>query len=114
MGNAELEFDRRLKKIVRRHDQMRNGVSHVMTRDGLIIARPRRRAPRFPLKGVLMLLAAGILFKALMYYNLGGVTYGERVGQLENGTVVEQAGAWVMQADPATLWVAQQMRTFLH
>lgn len=109
MAAAELQFDKRLKRILRRHSKMRHGVAHVMTRDGLIVARPRRRAPRFPLQGLLMLIGAAFLFKGLMYFNLGGVNYATRVATLEGGTAVEAAGAWVLQADPATLWVADML-----
>ncbi|MGO4916188.1 hypothetical protein [Pseudogemmobacter sp. W21_MBD1_M6] len=51
--------------------------------------------------------------KGFLYVNLGAITYTERVGKLQSGTVVEQFGAYVMQADPVTLWVADQIHNVL-
>ena len=34
--------------------------------------------------------------------SLGEVTYADRLGALQSGTLLEQGGAWVMQADPVT------------
>ncbi len=113
MSTAEVEFSKRLRRIVRQHDRMRHGIVHRLTRDGLIVARPRSHMPRFPLKGVLTILAAGILFKAFLFVHLGGITYAERVASLQDGSLIEQGGAWVMQIDPATEWVAAQIDTVL-
>lgn len=109
MSEVHVPFNKRLQEITRRHDRMRNGVYHKMNRDGLIVAHPRRRAPRFPLKGLLLLLAAGFVFKAFLLINLGTATYDERVAELRAGTLIEQGGAWLMQADPATIWLATQI-----
>ncbi len=114
MSEVQIPFNKRLSAITRRHDRMRNGVYHKLAKDGLIIAHPRRRAPRFPLKGLLLVLAAGFLFKAFLLVNLGSSTYAERVAQLQSGSFVEQGGAWLMQADPATVWLAENLnRMFL-
>lgn len=114
MAHAELQFDKRLKRIVRKHNKMRHGVAAVMTRDGLIVARPRRRAPRFPLQGLVLLLAAGFFFKGLMLFSLGGTDYDTRVASLSSGTAVEQAGAWVLSPDPITVWVAHTLNWLIH
>ena len=45
---------------------------------------------------------------------LGPDTYGDRVADLAAGTPVEQAGAWVMQSDPASRFVADQIKPLLH
>lgn len=37
-----------------------------------------------------------------MLMSLGEVTYADRLAYLQNGTLIEQGGAWVMQADPLT------------
>jgi hypothetical protein len=114
MSAAEVQFSKRLRRIVRRHDKMRNGVIHRMTRDGLIVAHPRRHLPRFPLQGVMIVVAAGILFKSFLLLNMGEITYGERVASLQSGSLIEQGGAWVMQIDPATNWIADQMKPYLN
>jgi len=107
MAQAHVPFDKRLKRIVRRHDRMvASGAVHTVNSDGLIVARPRVYRPKFPLKGLLALLIAGFLFKGFMFAVLGAEAYGERVATLQEGSMMEQAGAWVMQADPATVFIA--------
>lgn len=107
MANAIPSFDKRLRKIVRRHDRMRNGVIHSVNHDGLIIARPRRRRPRFPVRGLALMLAAVFVFKGFLYANLGPATYQDRVNLLQSGTIVEQGGAYIMTMDVISLQLAE-------
>ncbi len=114
MGTVHLPFEKRLRAITRRHDRMnRAGVVHSVNHDGLIIAKPRRRALRFPLRGLLLLIAVGFAFKGYLLADLGPATYNDRVGVLQAGTIVEQGGAWLMQADPVTVWSADMINTYL-
>jgi len=106
-------FDKRLKQINRRHEKMGRGVVRSVNSDGLIVARPRAYRPRFPLKGLIVVLAIGFLFKGFLFAFLGEAEYSERVAQLQAGTAMEKAGAWVMQPDPATLAIAGLMQTVL-
>lgn len=113
MAQAHVPFDKRLKRIVRRHEKMANGVVKTINPDGLIVARPRMYKPRFPLKGLVVLLALGFLFKGFLLAYLGDANYADRVASLQQGTVMEQAGAWVMQPDPATALIAQGIQNVL-
>lgn len=113
MGHSQLQFDRRIRRLEKTASRRRNGVRYVVGPDGLVVAKARRRAPSFPLRGIMILAAAAMLFKAFLLVNLGGITYAERVAELQQGTVLEQAGAWIMQADPATIWIAEQIKSFL-
>jgi len=114
MANANLQFDKRARKIVKGHNRRAaNGAVLRMNSDGLIEARPRRRGPRFPLKGLVLLVGAGMLFKGFLLAYLGGIAYSERVGLLAEGTIVEQAGAWIMQPDPVTVQLADWMSAVL-
>ncbi len=106
MAQAHVPFDKRLKRIVRRHDKMSNGVVRTVNSDGLIVARPRLYRPRFPLKGLLIVLAIGFLLKGFLFAYLGEAAYADRVAGLQAGSTIEQAGAWVMQSDPVTEVVA--------
>ncbi|MDG2453221.1 hypothetical protein [Thalassobium sp. R2A62] len=111
MSTAHLPFQKRLKVIGRKHDRMaRNGVVHSVNHDGLIIARARRTKPRFPFKGLALLVLATILFKSLMLFQAGSIAYNERLDLLRGGNVAEAAGAWIMQIDPVTQWVTDQIR----
>jgi len=105
-------FDKRLSKIVRNHQRMSHGIAHVMNKDGLMVARPRTYNPKFPARGLLMLIGAVLLFKAYIHAHLGAADFDGRVAALSNGTLVEQAGAWLMQADPVTVALSTMMQGF--
>ena len=109
MSQSELSFEQRVRRLSRKHRLLADGVVHRIGDDGLISAYPRRHMPRFPMRGVMILIAVAFLFKAFLLFSLGATTYGQRVALLENGSVFEQAGAWVMQADPATVWLADTL-----
>lgn len=113
MAQAHVPFDKRLKRIVRRHDRMANGQVTTVTSDGLIVARPRIYKPRFPLKGILALIVTGFLFKGFLFAYLGDTAYAERVATLQQGSLMEKAGAWMMQGDPVTLIVAEGIQNIL-
>lgn len=114
MSQTAENFDRRLKRVNRRHSRMReNGVVARLGRDGLITAHPRRRLPSFPLRGFAILFLAALLYKGFLFAYLGPQTYEGRVGALAEGSVIEQAGAWLLQADPATQAIAGVIRPFM-
>ena len=113
MAQAHVPFDKRLKRIVRRHDKMSNGVVRTVNSDGLIVARPRLYKPRFPLKGLLIVLAIGFLLKGFLFAYLGEAAYADRVAGLQAGTTIEQVGAWVMQSDPVTEVIASGIAAVL-
>lgn len=107
MGMSHGQFDKRLRKIVKSHQRMANGVAYRVDGNGLITAKPRVYNPKFPLRGLILLVGAAFLFKGYIYATLGAETYGERVSGLSQGALIEKAGGWIMQADPATLAVAE-------
>ncbi len=114
MAQANVPFDKRLKRIVRRHDRIQSaGAVKTVTSDGLIVARPRVYRPRFPLKGLLAIVVMGFLFKGVVYASLGTEAYADRIAALQQGSVMEQAGAWIMQADPATKFIAEGVGSVL-
>ena len=107
-------FDTRLRRLGRRHSKMyRNGIVHKVGPDGLISAYPRRRLPRFPLRGLVILFFAALTFKGVLLASLGSGVYQQRVDLLAGGSFVEKAGAWVMQIDPATEFVARTVAPLL-
>ena len=78
-----------------------------------LVVRPRRKAVRISGRAVIMFVLAFIGFKAFLIANLGMLTYEERVTRLQSGTMVERAGAFVMQADPLSIYVALQVGPIL-
>lgn len=113
MAQANVPFDKRLKRIVRRHEKMANGVVKTVSSDGLIVARPRLYKPRFPLQGLIIVLLLGFIFKGFLLSYLGDAGYADRLALLQQGSVMEQAGAWIMQPDPATVFFAQSIGNIL-
>jgi hypothetical protein len=113
MVNDQLQFNERLQLLARKHRAMSHGYSTYIQPDGLIVARPRRRAIRISGRAVIMFVLAFIGFKAFLIANLGMLTYEERVTRLQSGTVVERAGAFAMQPDPLSTFVALQVGPIL-
>ncbi|WP_417241695.1 hypothetical protein [Celeribacter sp.] len=101
-------FEKRLTKVEVQRRKLDRGAVYSVNQDGLILARPRRHASRSPLRLVFFTLLGVLLFKALVLASLGTVSYNARVATLQDGTVVERIGAWIMTADPSTVWVAKQ------
>ncbi|MFC6688374.1 hypothetical protein [Jhaorihella thermophila] len=81
--------------------------------DGLIVAKPVRARSSFSLRPLVYCIAGLLLFKGLLLAQLGTSVYVERVDRLKTGTAVEQAGAWVMQVDPASKWIADRVAPYL-
>lgn len=106
MSNIQ-SFDDRMRGIERRHRKLARGYKTVVTREGLIVHKPRTRF-RFPVRGLVLTIAAIWVFKAFLFAYQGPGGYNSRVDSLASGTAIEQAGAWVMQADRATIWMAEQ------
>ncbi|MEP2783779.1 MAG: hypothetical protein ABJP33_15350 [Pseudoruegeria sp.] len=116
MASANLQnFDKRLRRVSRRHNKLSRGYVHTVNHDGLIVATPRRQRHDggFPAKGLLILAVGVFLFKGFLYAQLGGATYNQRLAKLEAGTSIEQIGAFMMTADPVTLWTAEQIKYVL-
>lgn len=113
MTDSRVEFSRRLQQLDRKHRALARGYVAQMRPDGLIVMQPRYVAPRIQLRAVAMFFLGFVLFKAFLIADIGRTGYDERVSGLRLGTSVEQAGAWLMQADPVSIWAAQQIGPYL-
>lgn len=63
----------------------------------------RRRSWLMPM---IMVLCAGIGLKGMIYQSVGAKAYDQRVQALMVGEGFDRLGGWLMQADPATVFVA--------
>ncbi len=114
MTGKQLEFDQRVSRLNKKHDKLSRGYRASVRSDGLIVMKPLRVRSAIPLK-VLVLIACGFFaFKAFLLFALGSTSYELRVSSLNEGTPVEQAGAWVMQIDPLSAFLAQQMNNVFY
>ncbi|NSY39443.1 hypothetical protein [Leisingera sp. ANG59] len=103
------QFQSRLKHINRKHAAMSEGFSAQMRPDGLLVLQPRRVQSRISARTVLFFAAAFLLFKGFLIAALGSASYDERVARLSGGSAVERAGAFLMQAEPASMYIAQKI-----
>ncbi len=109
MVKNQRQFSERLQRLSRKHDAMTRGYVTHMQPDGLIVARPKRPPIRISGRAVLLCFAAFIGFKVFLVASLGLVTYEERLGRLQAGTMVERIGAFAMQVDPVTKALAKKV-----
>lgn len=100
------EFDRRMRRITRRHSQLSHGYVTTVNSDGMVVAKPRRRSARGTLRGVALVVLVLMVFKGFLYAELGAGAYEQRVAALSEGSAFEKAGAFVMVADPVTKWLS--------
>ena len=113
MVHDQMHFDERLRRLERKHRAMSRGYTTRMLPDGLIIAKPKRTQVRISGRSILLFVLAFIAFKGFLVPNLGVMGYEERLDRLNNGTLVEKAGAFVMQIDPLTQFAAEQIGPIL-
>ena len=107
------EFERRMRRINRRHTKLSQGFKTEVNSDGLVVAKPHKRRGGAMLRGLALIAVVILLFKGFLHAQLGVTAYDERVQRLAEGNVVEQIGAWVMTADPITLALSQQLSSLV-
>ena len=107
------EFDRRMRRISRRHSKLSHGYVTQVSHDGLVVAKPQRRSARGTLRGVAIVILVMMAFKAFLHAQLGPEAYQARVDGLAAGSAFEKAGAVAMTADPVTEWLAAQISSLV-
>lgn len=68
--------------------------------------RARRRSVLGP---VLFILFSAIVLKGAILFTIGAESYDERVAALAAGDQFDRVGSWLMQEEPATLFVADKI-----
>ncbi|WP_323779855.1 hypothetical protein [Leisingera sp.] len=109
MGEHRDQFQARLKQINRKHEALSAGYSAKLRPDGLLVVRPHRLRTRGSGRSILLFVAAVLLFKSFLMAALGFGSYDARVQTLAAGSGVERAGAFLMQADPVSVFVARKI-----
>lgn len=64
-------------------------------------------------KPLVLALALAVGLKGTIHYYVGAQTYEGRVSALAAGQGFDPVGAWMMHADPVTLWVSAQLQVLL-
>ncbi|MDJ0822614.1 MAG: hypothetical protein QNJ09_12510 [Paracoccaceae bacterium] len=78
--------------------------------DGLELARRRKHSRFYPLPQILQFALAYISFKVFLYFQMGAGSYGGKMTQLAEGSLLERVAAKVMTLDPLSLWVIDFVR----
>lgn len=100
------EFDRRMRRISRRHSKLSHGYVTTVNDDGMVVAKPKRKSRMTTVRALALLLLVMLAFKGVLHAQLGGAEYAARVDSLAAGTTVEKVGAWIMTADPVTVQIS--------
>ncbi len=112
---TQTTFDQRVSNIHKKHGALAGGATYRIGPDGLIVAVPHRRfVPRFPAKGLLLLIGGAFGFKAALLVASGEGTYNARLADLAQGRPVEQAMAWLMHPDLVTRTIAAGVNLAFH
>jgi hypothetical protein len=114
-ANTYKAFNSRLKSVSKRKARLERGYQSKVSKDGLIVFKPKRlpRGTSISARGVFYLIFGFFLFKGMIMAHIGGTIYGQRVATLQEGTVVEQVGGFIMHPDAVTQAIATQLRPFL-
>jgi len=74
---------------VKRHNRLATaGVVHKMQADGLVVAKPRIYAPKFPWVGLVMLVASVFMFKGYLHHALGADDFAARSEGLAQDRII--------------------------
>lgn len=112
-NSAQSSFERRLARI----DQIHAAggafeATGALGRAYFDSHRPKERRA-FPWRGVALVFLGMLLFKGAILAQIGPETYAHRVDALAAGNTAERIGAWVLQADAPTRFIAAQLHNLL-
>lgn len=107
MSGTDRPFSERIDRIARRRRALSRGAVQEVGPDGLVVLRRRRRfSPASSLRGLVLVLCTGLVFKAFLLVHLGESGYEAKRASLAAAMPVAQAFAVVMRPDAATRAIA--------
>jgi hypothetical protein len=65
------------------------------------------------MRGVALAIGLLMLFKALLFAQVGPLAYDERVEAMRTGSTLEQAGAWLLQKEPVTVLLGGYLKAYV-
>ncbi|WP_430463239.1 hypothetical protein [Tabrizicola sp.] len=69
----------------------------------------RKKRTRLRVMPLVFVAVAAVGLKATILHSVGEIAYQERVAALSAGQGFDRLGGWLMQVDPVTAYVAQQL-----
>ncbi|MDU8910431.1 hypothetical protein [Aestuariicoccus sp. MJ-SS9] len=106
MDDTFREFNRRHREVTKKHRRLAHGYVTKINRNGVIEHHPRSQARGFSFRSLAVVLAITFIFKGYLLAGLGQDDYSAKVSSLAGGNWFEMFGAWAMQIDPLTQWIA--------
>lgn len=116
MASDKKDFSKRVAKIERQKNAIAlSGARKKVGKDGLVEYVPKGgpMGLRFPWRALVLIAIFLFAGKVGLFRALGPEAYAAKLSDLEQGTQVDQVGAVIMQVDPATQWVSDQIDRFL-
>ncbi|MGI3170517.1 hypothetical protein ACRARG_15305 [Pseudooceanicola sp. C21-150M6] len=115
MTDGYSEFDRRVRDLDRKKAALREGARAEIDESGLVELRPvphyGRNISRFiPWKAALIIAAVGLGYKGFLMSRMGDAAYASRLEQFSGDGVMDRAGRFLMQTDPVSTFIADQIR----
>ncbi|CUH78713.1 hypothetical protein [Tropicibacter naphthalenivorans] len=114
MENTLQDFRKRQEAVHRKHSRMAKGyVNKLDKTTGVIVQQPDSKTGGIGLRVLVFLGLFFMAFKGFVLAWLGEEAFLGHVAELQTGSTVEQAGAWLMQIDPVTARIAEVITPFL-
>lgn len=103
MDDAIRDFDKRANSVRKNHARLARGYVTKINKNGILEHRPRRGGlVAKPLRVLVLLAVALLVFKGFLLAELGVESYTQHLSDLSNGTTAERMGAVLMSIDPIT------------
>lgn len=114
MTDSYDEFQSRVSRIYDKQGKrssLRKNTRAIYTpgKDGYTVVRGARHRRPFPWTGILFLFIAFFTTKGAVMARLGVDTYAHQLTTMAPSNWLEQAGAWTLQPDPVSQWVARHI-----
>ncbi len=106
MAQANTPFEKRTKKIVRKHEQLAKGSVKRMRADGLIVEQPRVFRMRFPARGLALSIFLVFLVKGFLIAAIGETAYAQHLASVDTDRIFDRAAGWLLQMDAVSVFIA--------
>lgn len=103
-----VDFYSRISRIEHGHSKgMGFEATGTLGRSHYYRPQPKRRFSM--LLPALFIIAAALGLKAAIYLDAGAAAYQQRVDQLLAGEGIDRVGGWIMQVEPVTVYLSEQI-----
>ncbi|SHJ32767.1 hypothetical protein SAMN05444000_10786 [Shimia gijangensis] len=117
MTDSYDDFQNRVSRIYKKREKrsfFRKNTRAVysVNQDGYTVIRGAKYRKPIPWTGLIFVLAAFFGVKGTIISQVGPDIFQSQIANGESAGWVEKAGAWTMQPDPISDWVAKKIKSF--